>query len=457
MGLIIKNGFVVTEKGTSRVDIRIKNGKINMIDSYIPVGLKDEIINADGKIVIPGAIDAHVHYHMKTAVGRTIDNYETATVSAAFGGITSFIDYASPIEGKSLLESLEQREKEAQEHSYIDYNFHMEITGEFDQDINQLPDLKTYGIESLKIYTTYGNTQLPDKKIQSLLKKAKELNMLVTVHAEDDEIVSNLKEKFILERKTSPCYHADSRPNEAERAAIEKVLHFAKEAHAPIYIVHISTREGVELINQAKEAGQKVYGETCPHYLLLTDECYKKIEPQKYIMTPPLRKKVDQEMLWKNISEGTLQCITSDHCSFSIKDKLSSNNCFEVIPGIGGSETLLPLLFSEGVSKGRITLEQFVCLISTNPARMFGLYPQKGVITIGSDADITIIDPQKDVILKGSNLHSAAKYTVFEDFRVKGYPIITICRGVVICKDNNLMVSKPDGKFIKAQNIKYVS
>ena len=456
MALIIKNGSVVTENGTIRADILIKNEKISRIDSFIPEGLNDEVINADGKIVIPGAIDAHVHYHMKTSIGRTIDNYETGTISAAFGGVTSFIDYASPIEGKSLLESLKQRVKEAEGHSYLDYNFHMEITGEFNQDLDGLSDLKNYGIDSLKVYTTYGSTKLSDKKIYSLLKKAKEENMLVTVHAEDDEIVNNLKERFIREHKTTPYYHGDSRPNEAERDAIKKLLHFAKEVGEPVYFVHVSTKEGVEVIKQAKESGQKVYGETCPHYLLLTDDCYKGAEPQKYIMTPPLRKKVDQEMLWKSISEGTLQCITTDHCSFSTKDKLSTNNCFKVIPGIGGSETLIPLIFSEGVNKGKITLEQFVCLISTNPAKMFGLYPQKGVISVGSDGDITIIDPQKEVILKGSQLHSAAEYTVFEGFKVKGYPVITICRGTVICKYGNLIVSKPDGKFIKAQNINYI-
>jgi dihydropyrimidinase len=456
MALIIRNGSVVTEKGTVRADILIENEKISRIGSFIPGGLSDEVINADGKIVIPGAIDAHVHYHMKTAKGRTIDNYETGSLSAAFGGVTSFIDYASPIEGKSLLESLKEREKEAEGHSYLDYNFHMEITGEFDQDLNELPSLKNYGIESLKIYTTYGSTKLSDRKIKSLLKKTKENSMLVTVHAEDDDIVTSLKKKFLGEGSTTSNYHGESRPNEAEAEAIKKILHFAGESNVPVYFVHVSTSEGINVIQQAKKLGQKVYGETCPHYLLLTDDCYRGAEAQKYIMSPPLRKKIDQEALWESISNGTLQCITTDHCSFSIRDKLLVNNCFEVIPGIGGSETLVPLLYSQGVRNGKITLEQFVDLISTNPAKMFGLYPQKGIISVGSDGDLTIIDPQKEVILKGSQLHSAAEYTVFENFKVTGYPEATISRGTVICRDNKLMVPKPHGKFIKAQNIQYI-
>jgi dihydropyrimidinase len=457
VALIIKNGSLVTEDGIINADILIENEKIVKIQSHISGGLNDEVVEASGKIVMPGVIDAHVHYNMKTAEGRTIDNYETGTASAAFGGVTTFIDYASPIEGYSLLESLKIRENEAQLHSYIDYNFHMEITGEFEQDLNQLQELKKYGITSLKIYTTYGNTRLPENKIPLLLKKAKENNMLVTVHAEDNDIVTKLKEKFILEGKTSPNYHADSRPNEAETTAIKKMLSIAKEVDAPVYIVHVSTGEGAKIIHDARVAGQKVYGETCPHYLLLTDDCYKGKEPQKYIMTPPLRKRVAQDVLWKSLAEGTLQCITTDHCSFHINNKLSKNSCFEVIPGIGGSETLLPLIYSEGVKKGRFSLEYMVNLISTNPAKMFGLYPQKGTIKVGSDGDIVIFDPEKKVTLRGTELHSAAEYTVFEDFKVKGYPIMTISRGRIICKDNMLMSSLPTGKFTRAENISYIN
>lgn len=455
MALIIKNGFLTTEGGIIKSDIRIQNERITEIFSHIPDEANDEVIDASGKIVMPGVIDAHVHYYMKTAEGRTIDNYETGTASAAFGGVTTFIDYASPIEDMDMLSALKVRENEAQGHSYIDYNFHMEITGEFYQDFNQLVDLKEYGIQSLKIYTTYGSTQLPDKDIPKLLKKAKENNMLVTVHAEDNDIVNTMKTRFISEGKTAPKYHGDSRPVEAEAAAIKKILDVAREVDAPIYFVHVSTKEGIRIIKNAQESGQRVYGETCPHYLLLTDDCYKGKEPQKYIMTPPLRKEKDQYALWEGLVEETLQCITTDHCSFHINDKLNGKSCFNVIPGIGGSETLLPLIYSEGVKKGRFSLEHMVKLLSTNPAKMFGLYPQKGTIRVGSDGDLVIFDPDKAAVLRGAELHSAAEYTVFEGYKVIGYPVMTISRGRIICRDNKLIASKPEGKYVKGINISY--
>lgn len=451
MGLIIKNGFVVTEKGIITADILIENEKISKIDKNIKENLNDEVIDVTGKLVMPGVIDAHVHYYMKTESGRTADNFETGSLSAAFGGVTTIIDYVSPIIGKKLIEALLEREKEAQGHCYVDYNFHVEITGKYDWNLDELYNIKDYGIQSLKIYTTYENSKLPYDKIPNLLKKAKELDMLVTVHAEDDEILRLTKDKFLKEGRTKISDYADSRPREAEEVAIDKVIKIAEGLNTPVYFVHVSTAEGAKAIKKSKENGYKVYGETCPHYLILTDECYKKIDGQKYIMAPPLRKKEDQDVLWDSILNGTLSCITTDHCAFNIKDKLSAKDCFNIIPGIGGSETLLSLIFTEGVNKGKITLEKMVQLLCTNPAKMFGLYPKKGVIAPGSDGDIVIFDLEKEVVLNGKELHSASEYTVFDGFKLKGYPVVTILRGKVICKDNNLIDIKPCGKFVKAK------
>lgn len=447
--LIIKNGTVVTPEGQIKADIKIQDEVIVQISEGIEPVIGDDVIDAFGKLVLPGVIDAHVHYFMKTSSGgRTADDFKTGSLSAAFGGVTSFVDFASPVCGMSLLEALKEREREAEGNTYLDYSLHMEITGEFPQDFNQISALKDYGINSLKIYTTYGDTRLPEDKIPDLLKAAKEAGMLVIVHAEDDAIVLEHKERFKKEGKTAPCFHGDSRPSIAEKTAIDKIISMAKEVDCPLYIVHVSTAYGVSSIKAAAESGQPVYGETCPHYLLLTDDCYKASDGQKYIMTPPLRKSTDCNALWESISNGTLQCVVTDHCSFNIKDKLNSGNCFEAIPGIGGSETLLPLMYSEGVRKGRITLQRLVELLSTNPAKMFGLYPKKGVIKMASDGDLVIIDPEKEAVLDGTKLHSAAEYSVFDGMSVKGYPVCTISRGSVICKDNELIAGKPAGRFI---------
>ncbi len=450
MGLLVRNGLLVTEEGIRKADLLIENEKISRLEPNIEEKTGDQVIDAGGKYVLPGVIDAHVHYHMKTAEGRTADSFETGSLSAAFGGVTSYIDFASPVEGKSLLEALKERQNEAAGHSYLDYSFHMEITGEFEQDVDELPKIKSQGITSLKIYTTYGSTQLLDPQISALLKKAREESMLVMVHAEDDNIISRRKQEFIATGKVQPRYHAASRPEEAEIKAIGRLVEMAEAERAALYIAHVSTGKGAQIIRRAKAKGESVYGETCPHYLLLSDECYNSEESQKYIMTPPLRKREDQEALWQSLSGDTLQCIATDHCAFHLRDKLKSESCFDVLPGIGGSETLLPLMYSEGVAKGRISLVHLVRLLSSNPARIFGLYPQKGALMEGSDGDVVIFDPGREVVLKGSELHSASGYTVFEGMKLKGYPAATLLRGKVLCMDGMQVAEKPEGIFVKA-------
>ncbi|WP_227764920.1 dihydropyrimidinase [Zhaonella formicivorans] len=450
MALIIKNGSVVTEQGVVNKDLKVENEKIAVIADNIEASVSDEVIDARGKLVLPGVIDAHVHFNMPAGNTVTADNFESGTTSAACGGVTTFIDYAELVEGKTLLESLKIREAQAIGHSFIDYNLHLEIPGQCDFSLlDELEEIKAYGVKSLKVYTTYA-MQLPDAKIKELLKKAGKLGMLVTIHAEDNDIVLAMKEEFLAKGKTSPAYHAASRPHIVETNCIEKMIAYAREAEAPVYFVHVSTGEGARKIKKAQEEGQVVYGETCPHYLVLTDECYERPQAQKYIMTPPLRKKEDQDLLWEGLANGTFQCITTDHCAFSLEQKLASDSCFNSLAGIPGTETLLPLVYSEGVAKGRITLEQMVSLLATNPAKIFGLYPQKGVIAEGSDADLTLLDPEKEVTLTGEALHSASGYTPFEGMRVKGYPILTILRGKVLYQDGKFVAEAPEGRFVKA-------
>ncbi len=448
MALLIKNGTVVTSTKTSKADIRVVGEKIVEIADKIEETKADKVLDASGKLVLPGVIDAHVHYFMKTALGRTADSFESGSASAAFGGVTCFVDFASPVEGHSLVDSLKIRHAEADGHSYIDYSFHIEITGAFPQNFDELKQLAEYGINSVKIYTTYGSTQLQDEKLPMLFEKARDAKMLVIAHAEDNDIVTELKERFIKEGKTTTAFHAESRPHVAETTAINRLISLAQAADCPLYIVHVSTGDGADIIKKAQANGLAVFGETCPHYLTLTDDCYKGEKPQRFVMTPPLRKNDDCETLWARVADGTLSCVVTDHCSFHINDKLKTDDCFNAVFGIGGSETLLPVMYSEGVGKGRISVNKLVDLLSTNPAKTFGLYPKKGTLAVESDADIVIFDPALHVALDGSKLHSAAEYTVFEGFKVTGYPVCTVCRGEVVCLDGELVAEKAVGKFV---------
>lgn len=450
MATVIKNGNVVTEQGVIKSDVKIVNGVITAIGAELETSGEDQVIDASGKYVLPGVIDAHTHYNMANTLGVTADDFESGTKSAACGGVTTYIDFASPIEGKSLLESLLVKQEEADGHSYLDYHLHMEVTGWHDFSSEDLQQLARYGISSLKVYTTYSD-RLPDYQIKELLTMAKETDLLVIFHAEDDDLIASIREDFQKQNKIGVEYHAESRPHLAEVKSVQNLLAMAKEIDVPIYIVHVSTGEASLVMKKAQEEGQKVYGETCPHYLLLTDECYKREQGQRYMMTPPLRKEKDQELLWKALQEGVLQCLATDHCSYTVEQKLQYDTCFKALNGIPGSETLLPLAYSEGVAKGRLTIEQLVACLATNPAKLFGLYPQKGVISVGSDGDITILDPEKEVVLTGEKLHSAAGYTPFEGIKVKGYPVTTILRGTVIYQDGEFVADKPEGRFVKAK------
>ena len=449
MALLVRNGKVYTEAGIRMVDILIEEEVITRIESGIEVDADTEILDATNCLILPGIIDCHVHFNMKTLNGRTADNFETGSKSAAFGGVTTFIDYASPVEGLTMLESLRLRMEEVECHSFIDYSFHMEVTGEFPQDLDQLKDIRESGINSFKIYTTYGNTELPEDQVTELLIRAKSLGMMVTVHAEEDSIISEIKKSFVQDGKTAPKFHGESRPASAEVEAVKRLIGMAENAGTPIYFVHISTGDAAELIAEARFKGLEIYGETCPHYLLLTDSSYMGNEAQKYIMSPPLRNQGNQDTLWKAIAEGVLQCISTDHCAFTLGDKLSSESCFETIPGIGGVETSLSLIFTYGVLEERLTLEGLVNLMSTNAAKLFGLYPKKGTISAGSDGDLIIFDPNEEDVIKGKNLHSASAYSVFEGWKVKGKTKATVLRGRVICANGELLSTTPRGQFVK--------
>ncbi|MEI7884223.1 MAG: dihydropyrimidinase [Clostridia bacterium] len=448
MAIIIKNGSVVTEKEVATVDLKIEGEKITFIAKDILASPEDTIIDATGKIVMPGGIDAHVHYYMLSGDERTIDSFESASKAAIMGGVTSVVDYAEPEHEANLLEVFKTRLNEANKHIFTDFNLHMVVNDSFAYSLDELTKVRAAGMNSLKIFTTYGSSRTYEANITKLLVAAKAAGMFVTIHAEDDDTVEQAKKALIAAGKATPAYHGECRPLAAELIAVKNLIEMAKAADATIYIVHTSSGSAASLMRNAQLAGVEIYGETCPHYLVLDLNLFKGEHGQWMIMSPPLRQKEEQRELWEALADGTIESITTDHCSFSVAQKESAKTCYETKGGIPGTETMLPIIFSEGVQKGRISLEKFVQICSTNPAKRFGLYPTKGVLAVGSDADVTIIDPEKKVVLQGKELHSLAGYTPFEGLQVQGYPVFTMLRGKIMMENGSFLAEMPTGKFI---------
>ncbi len=450
MSRILKGGLVVTPDGEMTADIRIENEWIAEVAPEIKTLAWDDVVDCGGLLVLPGAVDAHVHYNMKTATGRTIDDFESGSRSAAYGGVTTVIDFASPIPGASLLDALRAREAEAAGRTHTDYTFHMEVTGGVPKAAyDRLGDLRTYGVSSVKIYTTYGSDRLPDEDILPLAHALKAAKMTLMAHCEDDAILSAALAGQKAAGRLAPRDYPASRPAEAETKAIRLLIDAARETGVALYIAHVSTGEGAALIAAAQKEGLSVTGETCPHYLLLNEDVYKRAAAPKYIMAPPLRTKADSEALWQALADGVLSCVSTDHCAFHISDKMAAEHFTDAIPGIGGSETLLPLLYSEGVAKGRISLMRLAQLLSENPAKLFGVAPQKGSIVPGADADLVLLDPADGWTVNGRHLHSNAEYSVFDGRKVTGLPVLTMRRGEVLCKKGKWLPTKPEGHFAR--------
>lgn len=451
MELVIKNGTVVTEQGVMRTDIRIQGEKIAELGHNLTSSTA-EVIDASGLVVLPGVIDAHTHYSLYTRGAVTIDDFASGSLSAACGGVTTFIDYADPIEGQPLVEGLKERQKQAAGQACIDYHFHMCFYGERPWSKDELAAVRQEGVSSLKVFTTYDASRIPYAHLEKLLVDAHELGLLVTVHAEDDDLVEAVGKELTEKGLTAPSYHGKSRPGAAESKAIADVISLVEKQGVPVYIVHVSTGDGAKLIQEAQARGVKIFGETCPHYLVLNEACFQREFPQQYIMTPPLRSSRDNEILWQELENGSLQVVATDHCAYTLKQK-EADSCFTTLPGIPGSETLLPVMFSEGYQKGRLSLEQLALYLATNPAKLFGLYPRKGVIREGSDGDLVIVDPNREKLLTDDNLHSKAAYTPFHGITVKGYPVMTISRGRVIYQHGEFVGQPGWGQFIKAGEI----
>ena len=433
-------------------DICIKNEIITDIADNIIIP-DAEIIDAGGNYVIPGGVDVHTHLNLHTGTAVAQDDFYTGTVAAACGGTTTIVDHIGfGPENCSLKHQVDVYHKYAANNAVVDYGFHGVLQHVNNDILEEIEELVNAGIPSFKAYLTY-DFKLNDIDLLKVLIRLKETGGLLTVHPENDSVLNYFKRKFIEEGKTSPLYHAMSRPDYCEAEAINRVICLAEMAgNVPLYIVHLSCKAGLDFIKLAQARKQNVIAETCPQYLLLNEENY--LEPDtglKYILTPPLRNKSNQSFLWKALKNNDISVVATDHCPFdwSLRKKLASNDFSKCPNGLPGIETRIPLMFSEGVIKKQISIERFVEVNCTNPAKIMGLYPKKGTISIGSDADIVIINPNKKITLSNKILHQNVDYTPYQGMEIQGYPVLTMARGEIIVKDNIFIGEKGYGRFIK--------
>ena len=455
MDLVIKNGTIVTATETYQADIGIEGGSIALIGQDLS---GDETIDAKGKFVMPGGIDPHTHMELPFMGSVSADDFRTGTIAAACGGTTTIIDFAIQSAGQTLREALDIWLDRASGKACIDYGMHVAIGAMDDERMAEMGDMVEFGVPSFKIFMAYkGSYMVDDETLFRALLRAKEIGALITVHAENGDVLSYLINKHIAEGKKEPIWHALSHPPEAEAEATHRAVVLAGMTGAPLYVVHMSSGDALEALKAGRAQGFKVYGETCPQYLMFTMEKYEEpnFEGAKYVMSPPLRPKGNPEALWKGMASGDLQAVGTDHCPFNfVGQKDMGKDDFSKIPnGMPGVETRLPLIYHFGVNEGLFSVNRFVELVSTGPARLFGLLPRKGTISIGADADVLLWDPEKKHKLTKENLHMNVDYSPYEDITVKGYPAMVLQRGKVIVKDNEFVGEDGAGQFLKRSPI----
>ena len=449
MDLVVKGGTVVTASDIFKADVGIQEGKIAAL---APELQGEEVIEAEGCYVFPGFIDVHVHLQMTIGQITSTDDFFTGTVAAACGGTTVILDFAEAHGEQGLREAVANRRRQADGKVVVDYGLHLTGNSTAPAFLEQIGQLAGEGYTSLKLYTTYPGLMVDDGQILLLLETCRDQGLLPIVHTENHHIIEHLKARFRAQGKLSPRYHPRSRPPIAEAEAAQRVLALAQVAQCPLYIVHVTCRETLEAIGQARARGQEVYAEVCVQHLLLSDEEYERegFEGAKFVLSPPLRPRNHQGALWKALARGDVQVVATDHCPWNfVGQKERGRHDFTLIPnGAPGIETRVPLMYSEGVLKGHLSLNRFVQVCATNPARLFGLYPRKGTIAVGSDADIVVFDPRREVTLSHRTLHQNVDYCPFEGWKVRGYPRLVIAGGQVIVREGRFVGQKGRGRFL---------
>ncbi len=456
--LVISGGTVVTASDTYKADVGIKAGRIAAIAGSLTGAA--ETIDAAGKLVLPGGVEAHCHIAQESSMGlMAADDYESGSISAVFGGNTTIVPFACQHKGQSLRDVVKTYHGRAGPKAVIDYAFHLIVSDATEQVVGQeLPALIEDGYTSFKIFLTYPMMKLADEDVLNVFAVARDKGAIAMVHAENDDMIRWLSDRLMNAGYVAPKYHAVSHARIAEAEASNRAIQLARLVDTPVLIVHVSTEEAAQTIRRAQDDGLKVFAETCPQYLFLSadDIDLDGMEGAKFCCSPPPRDAHDQEAMWRGLTNGTFQLFSSDHAPYRFDEtgKLHAgpNAPFKKLAnGVPGIELRMPLLFSEGVGKGRIGLNEFVALTSTNAAKIYGLHPRKGTIAVGSDADIAIWDPDVERTVTYDMLHDNVGYTPYEGMRLKGWPVTVISRGRIAVRGGELGVEPGSGNFLERQ------
>jgi dihydropyrimidinase len=455
--LVIRNAKVATATDLFTADIGITHGRIEALGAKLDAGRRE--VDAEGRIVTPGGIDSHCHIEQRSAAGvMTADDFFTGTRSAACGGTTTILPFAAQLRGMSMRQVVKDYHACAEPKATVDYAFHLILSDPTDQVLGQeLPALIKDGYTSFKIYMTYDALKLDDRQILNVLAVARSEGALVMVHAENHDIISWLSERLIGSGHRTPMFHAMAHVKTAEREATHRAISLAELVDVPMLIVHVSAGEAIEQIRWAQARGLRIFGETCPQYLFLTEDDLDQpgFDGAKYMCSPPPRDGANQELVWRGLTSGAFQVFSSDHAGYRFADpegkmKHGTHAHFKQVPnGVPGIELRLPLLFSEGVGKGRIDLQNFVALTATNAAKLYGLYPRKGTIAVGCDADLVIWDAEKDVTIAQAKLHDAMDYTPYEGKKITGWPLTTFLRGEPVWENGEFVGGAGKGRFLR--------
>ena len=447
LDLAIVGATAITPSGVRPADVGVADGKIANVAPPGALQAARRTIEARAMLLIPGAVDPHTHLDAEMFSMRTADDFESGTVAAAAGGVTTIVDYAFQRNGGSLAEAIENWHAKASGRAIIDYGFHVALLDPTPEAIAEIPRIADRGVTSIKIFMMQGFEARARDYLRAF-NVAGESGALLTIHAEDEHLIGFCTERLLAAGKRDVTHFAASRPPLSEAAAVRRALAMIELSASSAYFVHLSSSEAVDEVRKARSRGRTVLAETRPIYLYLTEERFREPNGAKYVGYPPLRSSVHRDTIWAALADGTIDVVATDHCSWSLERKISADRFTRMPPGMSNLETLVPMLYSEGVAKGRISLSRWVDLIATNPAKIFGLYPRKGAIVEGADADLVIFDPARKVVIDSREMHSHADYDPFDGFEVTGWPAVTISHGVQIVSDRKVDTSAGRGEYI---------